>query len=257
MILARGAGCLLAKLHRGSRSGRSWPAEKVHCMDTHPRLRLAVAGLCAAPLLISALLTSGCGNTMGSSSNGGSGSSANTAPAFVIGTDAPVASVVSFDATVQSVNAIDASGNSVSLVSGSPTIDFARYNGLQMLMDMNNVPAGTYTQISVTFSGATIGYLQTAAGAAPTIQTMPASFTTSTYTQTLANPLVVSQTGPVGVRMDFRLDKSIQVTNGAITGQVTPILDITAVGPNDPGAYIDEFDTAVVSVDTSSQSFIV
>jgi hypothetical protein len=57
--------------------------------------------------------------------------------------------------------------------------------------------------------------------------------------------------------MDFRLDKSLQVAGGQITGQVTPTLDITAVGPNDPGAYIDEFDTAVVSVDTSSQSFIV
>ena len=57
----------------------------------------------------------------------------NTGSAFVIGTDAPVASVVSFNATIQSVDAIDADGNSVPLVSGSPMIDFARYNGLQTL----------------------------------------------------------------------------------------------------------------------------
>ncbi|HTW48383.1 MAG TPA: DUF4382 domain-containing protein [Acidobacteriaceae bacterium] len=226
-------------------------------MSTHARShsRSAVLSLSAASLVIGALFVAGCGNTAGS--GGGSNPGQSSGSAFVIGTDAPVASVVSFDATIQSVDAIDASGNSVSLVSGNPTIDFARYNGLQTLMDENNVKADTYTQISVTFASATIGYLQMNAGAAPTVQTMNATFTTPTTTVTLANPLIVSQTGPVGIRMDFRLDKSIQVTNGAITGQVTPTLDITAVGPSDPGAYIDEFDTAVVSVDTSSQSFIV
>jgi hypothetical protein len=228
--------------------------KRADLMSTHVRFssRAAVLSLSAASV-IGALLMAGCGNISGS---GGSNPS-QSGSAFVIGTDAPVASVVSFNATIQSLDAIDGDGNSVSLVSGNPTIDFARYNGLQTLMDENNVPADTYTKISVTFASATIGYLQMNAGAAPSIQTMNATFTTPTATVTLNNPLVVSQTGPVGVRLDFRLDKSIQVTNGAITGQVTPTLDISAVGPSDPGAYIDEFDTAVVSVDTSSQSFIV
>jgi Domain of unknown function (DUF4382) len=227
-------------------------------MSTHAcsYSRSAVLSLSAASLMIGTLLMAGCGNTSGSGSTGGSNPS-QSGSAFVVATDAPVASVVSFNATIQSIDAIDASGNSVSLVSGNPTIDFARYNGLQTLMDENNVPADTYTQISVTFASATIGYLQMNAGAAPAVQTMNATFTTPTTTVMLATPLIVSQTGPVGIRMDFRLDKSLQVTNGAITGQVTPTLDITAVGPSDPGAYIDEFDTAVVSVDTSSQSFIV
>jgi hypothetical protein len=200
------------------------------------------------------LLMAGCGSTSGSNSNPGQSSGA----AFVVATDAPVNSVVSFNATIQSIDAIDQNGNSVSLVSGNPTIDFARYNGLQTLMDENNVPADTYTQISVTFASATIGYLQMNAGAAPTVGMMNAMFTNPTTTVTLANPLIVSQTGPVGIRMDFRLDKSLQVLNGAITGQVTPVLDISAVGPDAPGAYIDEFDTAVVgTVNPSSQSFTV
>ncbi|MGB6158170.1 MAG: DUF4382 domain-containing protein, partial [Acidobacteriaceae bacterium] len=158
-------------------------------MSTHAWLRSRISALClgAAPLLLSVFLLVGCGDQMTQSSN----TTPNTGAAFVIGTDAPVASVVSFNATIQSVDAIDAGGTSVPLVSGNPMIDFARYNGLQTLMDMNNVPADTYTQIAVTFSSATIGYLQTGSGA-PTIATMPATFTTSTYTQTLANPLVVS-----------------------------------------------------------------
>ena len=112
---------------------------------------------------------------------------------------------------------------------------------------MNDVPADTYTQIAVTFSSATIGYLQTGSGA-PTIATMPATFTTPTYTPRPSPIRWSSQpAGPVGLRMDFRLDKSIQVSNGQITGDVTPTLDITAVGPSDPGAYIDEFIAGVVN----------
>ena len=223
------------------------------CPPTHGCAR-AFPLLClgAAPLLLSVFLLVGCGDQMTQSSN----TTPNTGAAFVIGTDAPVASVVSFNATIQSVDAIDAGGTSVPLVSGNPMIDFARYNGLQTLMDMNNVPADTYTQIAVTFSSATIGYLQTGSGA-PTIATMPATFTTSTYTQTLANPLVVSSAGPVGVRMDFRLDKSIQVSGGQITGMVTPTLDITAVGPSNPGGYIDEFIAGVVNPTLSAQSFSI
>jgi hypothetical protein len=121
---------------------------------------------------------------------------------------------------------------------------------------MNNVPAGTYTQIQVVFSSATIGYLQTGSGA-PTIQTVPATFTTNTVTKTLANPLIVSTAGPVGIHMDFRLDKSVQVSNGQITGDVNPTLDIRAVGPTDPDAYVDEFIAGVVNPTASSQSFTI
>jgi hypothetical protein len=223
-------------------------------MPARSPFRNVLSGFTAASLALGAFLVAGCGNSSGSGSDP---SGPNTGEAFVIGTDAPVSSVASFAATIQSIDAIDANNNSVDLISGTPTIDFARYNGLQTLIDANNVPADTYTQIAVTFSAATIGYLQTQTGAPPTIQTMNANFTSSSVTVTLNTPLVVAQTGPVGIHMDFRLDKSIQTSGGQITGQVTPVLDITAVGPDDPGAYIDEFDAAVLSVDASAQTFTV
>ncbi|MFP5226746.1 MAG: DUF4382 domain-containing protein [Acidobacteriota bacterium] len=229
-------------------------------MSTHDRIRSAIAAFClsAAPLLLAAFLLVGCGMTSGNSVSN-PGTSAGTA--FVVGTDAPLASVVSFNATIQSINAIDSNNNSVPLVSGSPSIDFARFNGLQTLLDVNSVPAATYNQIQVVFASATVGYLQTGSGA-PTIQTLPASFTTSTVTQTLTTPLVVSTAGPVGIHMDFKLDKSIQtsggqivVTNGSVV--VTPTLSINAVAPSDPGAYIDEFIAGVVNPTASTQSFTI
>jgi len=69
-----------------------------------------------------------------------------------------MSAVTSFSVVVESVNAITSTGTSVPLLSGTPTVDFARYNGLQSLMDMNDVPAGIYTSVQVTFGAATISY---------------------------------------------------------------------------------------------------
>jgi hypothetical protein len=142
-------------------------------------------------------------------------------------------------------------------------VDFARFNGLQTLLDMNDVPVGTYDSISITLGAATIGYLNVPASGAPTIltetATYPASASTYTYTQALATPLVVTQAGtPVGLRVDLDLRKSVMVDgSGNFTGEVTPVFDINAVGNGDPGGYVDTFDAAVVSVNANGQSFVV
>lgn len=197
----------------------------------------------------------GCGNSSNSTTSTTT-SSTQTGSAFVIGTDAPIASVVSFNVQIQSIDAVDASNNSASLVSGTPTVDFARFNGLQTLLDLNSVPADTYTSVVITLGPATIGYLQTQAGAAPSIQTKNASLSQTTITIPLSSPLVVTTGEPVGLRLDFDLHKSIQVdANGNVTGTVTPTFNLKAVTPTDPGAFIDEFDGAVLSVDAQGQSF--
>lgn len=220
---------------------------------TENKQALASLGLVATALLFVA----GCGSGSSTSSNL---SNTPTGAAFVLGTDAPMASVTSFVAQIQSVTATDAKGNSVSLVSGSPTVDFARYNGLQTLLDLNNVPEGTYTSVQITLGPtATIGYLNVTGTSAPTIQTMNATLTTQTAMVNLANPLVVaSGAAPVGLRVDFQLAKSIQVdSSGNITGTVTPTFKIDSVGINDSMAHVDEYNAAVLSVNASGQSFVV
>ncbi len=213
------------------------------------------------PLAVAALLLNGCSTT--STGPNGNNPTSQTGASFVTGTDSPMASVVSFAVQIESVTATDAHGNTVSLISGTPTVDFARLNGLETLLDMNDVDAGTYSNISITLGAATIGYLQTQSGSAPTIATMaatyPAGASTYTYTATLTNPFVVAQGGsPAGLHMDFDLRKSIGVdTNGNITGAVTPTFTLNGVGINDSGAYLDWFDAAVVSVNTSNQTFVV
>ena len=206
-----------------------------------------------AVLSAALVLATGCSSTVNSTAN----PSGVTGSTFVLGTDAPLASVTSFQVQIKSVAATDASGNSVSLLSGSPTVDFARYNGLQTLLDMNDVPEGTYTSVTITLgSSATIGYLATGSGA-PTIQTEVAMLTTTTVTTNLANPLVVAHAAaPVGLRVDFDLRKSIQTdAGGQITGTVNPTFNVKAVGVGDADAYIDEYTAGVVSVGT--QSFVI
>ena len=196
----------------------------------HPgKLPLYLLSLAAA-----SLLAAGCGTAVDSATVTGS----VTGPAFVVGTDAPMASVTSFSVQLTNVFAIDASGKSTPLISGSPTVDFARFNGLQTLLDMNDVPADTYTSVQIVLGPANIGYLNQTSGAPPTIQSEAATLSSSTINMPLASPLVVTQTEPVGLHMDFDLRKSIQVdSKGQITGAVTPTFNVNAVLPTDSGAY--------------------
>ncbi len=213
-------------------------------------LRLAILLLSAA-----AITVTGCSS--GSIMNNSTQSSA-TGPAFVIGTDAPMASVTSFSVQIMSIELSDSSGNTTNLISGTPTVDFARYNGLQSLIDMNGIPVGTYTSVTITLGPATLGYLNTSTPP-PTITTEPAMLTTPTVTVTLNKPLVITKAGaPVGLRMDLDLAQSIQVdSGGAITGMVNPTFDIRTVARTDPDGYIDEFVAGVVSVNAAGQSFVV
>lgn len=215
------------------------------------------ASLSLLSLAAASLLAAGCGGSIaGTASNSSTGNVSGAA--FVVGTDAPMASVTSFAVQIQAVNAIDTAGNSVPLISGTPTVDFARFNGLQTLLDMNDVPADTYTSIKIVLGSATLGYLNAVSGSAPTIQSEAATLTTSTISYTLPAPLIVSQSAPVGLHLDFDLRKSIQVdSSGNITGTVTPTFEISTVGPTDAGAYLDEFDAAVTGVNVNAQTFTI
>jgi hypothetical protein len=177
---------------------------------------------------------------------------------YVLGTDAPLPNVVSFAVNIQSITLSDGSATPVSILNGAQTVDFARFNGLSTLLDFNSIPAGTYTTATITLGSATIGYLNTQPPLAPAIATTPATLSQPVVTINLASPFVVNAGDMDALRLDFDLRQSIQVdANGQITGQVTPVLDLKALGASDPERYIDEFDAGVVSIDTGSNSFVV
>ena len=213
----------------------------------------------ALPLLATAVLfATGCSN--GSMTSSGSTSGA-TGPAFVVGTDAPLASVVSFPVEVESV-VLTGATNSSNLVSGSPTVDFARFNGLQTLIDMNDINVGSYTGVNITLGAANIGYLNTAT-TPYSIATMPAMYPGGASSFTVSIPLdktltITSGTTTDGLRMDFDLAKSIAVDGtGQITGSVTPNLDVHVVSRTDQGGHIDTLIAGVLSVNQGAGTFVV
>jgi hypothetical protein len=222
--------------------------------------RNCLSRLALLPLTALLVATAGCGSSMVAT---GIPTNASAGPAFVVGTDAPLASVVSLQLQIQSIVLSDSNGNTANLLASPATVDFARYNGLQGLVDMNDVPAGTYTAVTIQLGTASIGYLDTTS-TAPAIVTKSATLTTSTVNITLNHPLTVTSKSsggaPVGLRMDLDLAQSVQTNNGAITGTVDPTFDVTTVARTDTGAHIDEYTGAVItppSGSTEPSSFVI
>ena len=212
--------------------------------------------LALIPLTAVVLVASGCTSSMTS----GTQSNVPTGSAFLVGTDAPLAAVVSFQVQLLDVELTNGTTTTSTLVKGTPTVDFARFNGLQTLVDMNQVPAGTYTGVTFVLGTGTVGYLNTTGGGAPTIATAPAAFANSTLTFNLPKSLTIgTNTPPVGLRMDFDLAQSIPVdssgnievnSSGDVT--VTPTIDVSTVTRTDTFAHIDLLYGSVVTAPTST-----
>ena len=217
--------------------------------------KLAVKSALLGCLSLAALFAAGCSSM---SSNLTGTASSQTGQAFVIGTDAPAASVVSFNVQVQSIDAVNTATNtSVSLISGSPMVDFARFDGLQDLLNLSDVPVGTYDSIVITLgSTAQIGYLDTST-AEPTIQEMTLPVSPNSTTIALPSALVVNKSQSMGLRVDFKLNKSLADSTGQIASTVTPTFAVSVVKPGDSGGHVDELIGSVVSVDSSNQQFVI
>jgi hypothetical protein len=221
-----------------------------------PETREKLLRYALLPLAAAVLAVAGCTSSM----TAGTQSNVPTGSAFLVGTDAPLAAVVSFQVQLMDVELTNGTTTTSTLVKGTPTVDFARFNGLQTLVDMNQVPAGTYTGVTFVLGTGTVGYLNTTGGGAPTIATAPAAFSTSTVTFNLPKSLTIgTNTPPVGLRMDFDLGQSIPVdSNGNIelnsSGDVTvnPTIDVSTVTRTDTFAHIDLLYGSVVTVPTST-----
>src|ERR1035437_7187112 len=88
--------------------------------------------------LFAAILLSSCGGGMSTSSPAPSAQ----ASVFTVGTDAPLPSVVSCQLMVTGITIFNGTTN-VSVLSTPQVVDFAQFNGLHQLLDLNAVPNGT------------------------------------------------------------------------------------------------------------------
>lgn len=221
------------------------------------RLTLFLRGLvaCAA-----AIALAGCGGNGSSSSS--MTSNMQSAPVFLMGTDAPLPSVVSFQVTINSVTLSNGGSNGVDILQSAQTVDFARFNGLQTLLDFNSIPAGTYNTVTVSLSNPVISYVNLNSATPPgppTVSTVsnPTLMNSSVIVQ-LPSAFTLTAGQSAGLKMDFDLRQSILTdSNGQVTGVVNPTIDFTALTPNTPSAEIDEFYATVISVNTSQNTFMI
>jgi hypothetical protein len=209
--------------------------------------------------IIPIVLLASCGGSGSSSStNGGQ----QTASVFTVATDQPLPSVISCNITVMDVTLFNSVTNTQESVYSNSTglpIDFAQLSGLHQLMDLNPVPAGTYTSATVTIANPVIGYINVPGGGGePTIQTVNGTLTSSSpVTVTFAQPFVLNNDDLVGLRMEFDLFHSLATdSSGNITGQVTPVFQMQLLNATDSNVSIDEFLAGVLSV-SGANSFTV
>ncbi|MGD0840452.1 MAG: DUF4382 domain-containing protein [Candidatus Acidiferrales bacterium] len=191
-------------------------------------------------IAVFSVFISGCGG--GSSMSGGAGIVTNQAdvPVSMTVTDTPPAgvTVLFFQLGISSASLTSSGGASVSLVSSATNpipVNVAQLQTDSAFLGSANVPAGTYTSLSVTFaanpqltifnaSGSTIGSGANAC-ANNTIchLTPPASPSTLTF-NTNPFPVTLSANSPLAFKLDIHLDTIIQpdlTVNLAATDGVT------------------------------------
>lgn len=190
---------------------------------------------------------------------GGSTMQTTSTPAgsgqFVLmGTDAPVCSVASFDVTLTGVTLTpEGGGQPVSVVSSTNplTVDFAQLMGAQGLLSLNSVPAGTYSEITLTLSNPQLTVFE---GNPPVPTPVVATLSTATVTVTINPALQVTANGAVGLTIDFQLFKSMETdSSGQITGTINPSFRaVPAVITS--GGFLSEIDDLTGIVETVSTS---
>lgn len=200
------------------------------------------------------LMLGSCG---GGSRAGGGNANQGTGAMFTIGSDnPPFPSVVSVLVQITSVQLTDGT-TTVNLLNGPQTVDFAKLNGLRSLLDLENVPAGTYNSAIIMVGGVTIQYLDTTQSP-PALNTLTANVSPMSVTQPLATPLVLADNDLVGFFMDLDLKQSIQTdASGNITGNFTPTFDVKGLSVDDADAEIDCFPGGVVSVNPAGNQFVI
>jgi len=206
--------------------------------------------------LLAVLALSSCNG--GGSSNPPPGSNQATGGIFTIGTDDPatVPSVVSVQVQVTSVQLSDGT-TTVNLLNGPQTVDFAKLDGLNALLDLEDVPAGSYTSAIIMVGSVTIQFIDTTVSP-PAISTINATAMPATVTQALASPLVLNQQDLVGFFMDLDLGQSIQTDmNGNVTTTFVPTFDVKGISVNDADAFIDELPGGVTSVNPAGNQFMM
>ncbi len=207
------------------------------------------------------LLVAGLAITVASCGSGGTSPTQSfgggTGSVALLGGDSPVCDVLSFRVTITGVTLTPQGGGTpVTVVSSQNpvTLDFASLQDFAAFLTLVKVPAGTYTQLTITLSNPSLSILDfTVTPPAP--KTLTVNLSALTFTLTLSPALTVADNGVASLNLDLNLAKSLTVSQGILTGGMTP--SFTALPVNTPATTtglgeLDDLHGLVQSVSTTS-----
>ncbi len=164
----------------------------------------------------------GCGGSGASGSPGGFPSS-STAPMMVTVSDAPLSNILSAQVTISALSLSAGSGATpVSLLQQPRTIELSGLGAVQEPLELENVPLGNYSSVSLTVSAAQATYLNSS-GLPVTTQ---ATLSQPSVTVALSPALNITASNGVQLRLDFNLAQSFDLTNNVLT--FTPAINSAA-----------------------------
>ncbi len=210
------------------------------------------------PLIVLGL--AGCGGN--SSSMSPSSSSSQSQPqgsmgsVVLFGGDAALCDVMSFQATITGATLTPqgaTSGVSILPAGTSMALDFARLMDFTTVLTFSSVPAGTYTQLTLTLSDPRIIVLNSGGTSPTTVSPISATLSVAAVSIPINPPLVVPANGTVSLRFDFNMAKSLVLNaQGQVTGAVNPFISIIPESANEQElGDVDDLHGIVQSVTTS------
>lgn len=138
--------------------------------------------------------------------------------------DAPADSVIAFELTVTQVALTSQSGKSVTVFSGTREVELAHLAGTVEPMALTNVPADTYTQAAISFSGAEVTYIPTGS-TTPVEKEINAS---GTVTVTPSSPVTIGTANNI-LSIDVNVAQSLTFDATGNVTAVNPVFTISSV----------------------------
>jgi hypothetical protein len=181
-----------------------------------------------------------------------------TGSVVLFGTDTPLCNVVSFEVTITSLTLTPQGGGAAVTVISSTnpvTVDFASLIGFATLLKMTDIPAGTYSQLSLTLATPQLTVLDVSTRPPTPTPLSNTTLTSASFTLDINPALVVTAGGVTAMTLDLDLANSVRTdTHGQVTGVVAPVLQVspTPAAADHTLGELDSLRGVVKSVDTTS-----
>jgi len=212
--------------------------------------RILVMGLAVG---LAGLVVSSCGSTKKTAT-------IPTGSLLTFVEDVPACGVVNFRSNVAGLALTPQGGNTPYTVFGGTStrqpfykVPFGRLRDFSALLDIGALPVGTYDKASVAFVSPTLVTYD--ADFDPPIRFIGPLLPSTTPTFNINPPLVITDHGVTGMRLDFNLRKSIALdSDGQVTNTMTPVVTFAPITPTTSAGfgYMDDIKGFVTSVTPTS-----